>query len=494
MFESVEVGSKTSKQDYGERVPKLRVDLINAQYDLKSADFPVLILISGDDRVGANEVMDVLHEWMDARYMRTRVFGRPTEEELERPRFWRYWRALPQKGEIGLFLGAWDLSTISDLVNRRISGRQAERRVAHIVGLEKQLVDDGTLLLKFWLHLPKKELAKRLKQAKKHPARQPLVDKQDWLFYDVYGKAMPMAEQVLRRTDRGESPWHFVESTDERHRNLSIAETIRSALVERLERNSEPAIEVEPKIESAPNLAEQGPLSKVDLSSTIAHKDYRKQLDKLQLRVSRLMRRARGSGVSAVLVFEGWDAAGKGGVIRRITRALPASDYRIIPIAAPTDEEKARHYLWRFWRHLPRAGRLLIFDRSWYGRVLVERVEGFAREDEWRRAYAEINDFEAQLCEHGMLVQKFWLHIDPDEQLARFKAREKTPYKKYKITDEDYRNREKWDDYCSAVNEMVTRTSTGLARWYLVPANDKRWARIEVLRTVCDGLKDRLKK
>jgi len=494
MFESVEVGSKISKQDYDERVPQLRVDLINAQYDLKSADFPVLILISGDDRVGANEVVSVLHEWMDARYMRTRVFGRPSDEELERPRFWRYWRELPPRGEIGLFLGAWDFVTISDLVNKRISKRQAEHRAAHIVGLEKQLVDDGTLLLKFWLHLPKKKLAKRLEKAKKDPAKQPLVEEQDRLFYDVYDKAMPTAEKVLRWTDRGESPWHFVESTDERYRNLTVAETIHSALMERLKRSGEPAIEVASTIDPTASLGEQGPLSKVDLSSTIAHKDYRKRLGELQLRVSRLMRRARESGVSAVLVFEGWDAAGKGGVIRRITGALPARDYRLVPVAAPTDEEKARHYLWRFWRQLPRAGRLVIFDRSWYGRVLVERVEGLAREDEWRRAYAEINDFEEQLCEHGMLVQKYWLHIDRDEQLARFKAREETPYKKYKITDEDYRNREKWDDYVSAVNEMVTRTSSDIARWHLVPANDKRWARIEVLRTFCEGLKARLKK
>jgi len=194
-----------------------------------------------------------------------------------------------------------------------------------------------------------------------------------------------------------------------------------------------------------------------------------------------------------VLVFEGWDAAGKGGVIRRITRAIDAADYRIVPVAAPTEEEKAHHYLWRFWHHLPRAGTMRIFDRSWYGRVLVERVEGLAKVNEWQRAYTEINDFEEQLVEHGILVHKFWLHIDPETQLRRFKEREKTPYKKYKITQEDYRNREKWGDYVTAVNEMVARTSTEMAPWKLVPANDKRWARVEVLRTICQGLKRAVK-
>ena len=177
-----------------------------------------------------------------------------------------------------------------------------------------------------------------------------------------------------------------------------------------------------------------------------------------------------------------------------ITAAMSARDVRVIPIAGPTDEELAHHYLWRFWRQLPPAGRMLIFDRSWYGRVLVERVEGFASDEEWGRAYDEIVDFEAQLAEHGMLVRKFWMHIDPDEQLARFKAREQTPYKKYKLTEEDYRNRDKWDDYVIAVGEMVARTSTDQAPWVVVPANDKRWARIAMLEEVCGGLESLLER
>jgi polyphosphate kinase 2 (PPK2 family) len=193
-----------------------------------------------------------------------------------------------------------------------------------------------------------------------------------------------------------------------------------------------------------------------------------------------------------VLLFEGWDAAGKGGVIRRITAAMDPELYHVVPIAAPTEEECARHYLWRFWRYLPRAGRVLIFDRSWYGRVLVERVEGLTPALAWQRAYSEINDFEQQLYHHGMIVLKFWLHIDPDEQMKRFQTRQETPYKKYKLTEEDYRNREKWRDYERAVHDMVERTSTIYAPWHLVASNDKRWARICVLRTYCRALKQRL--
>ena len=208
--------------------------------------------------------------------------------------------------------------------------------------------------------------------------------------------------------------------------------------------------------------------------------------------MNRLTRQAREAGLTSVLVFEGWDAAGKGGVIRRLISAMDPVNFQIVPIAAPTEEEKAHHYLWRFWRHLPRAGRVLIFDRSWYGRVLVERIEGFASESEWRRAYSEINAFEEQLSEHGILLMKFWLHIDADEQMRRFQTRLETPYKKFKITEEDYRNREKWRAYELALHEMVQRTSTEYAPWHLVSANNKPWARVEVLKMHCRQLKRRL--
>jgi polyphosphate kinase 2 (PPK2 family) len=229
-------------------------------------------------------------------------------------------------------------------------------------------------------------------------------------------------------------------------------------------------------------------LSSLNMDNALSKKVYKSELIKYQGILNQLHRKARERGISTLLVFEGADAAGKGGAIRRITAALDARNVQVIPIAAPTDEERVHHYLWRFWRHLSRAGRFTIFDRSWYGRVLVERVEQFAREKEWRRAYAEINDFESQLVEHNIVLVKFWVHIDKDEQLERFKAREVTPHKKWKLTDEDWRNREKWDEYELAVNDMVEHTSTRSNPWVLVEGNDKLYSRIKVLKTVCEHL------
>lgn len=486
MFEAAETGAKVAKEDYEDQIPALRVDLLNAQFDLRSADFPVLILISGDDRAGCNQAIDLLHEWMDARYMETHVIGEPTQEESERPRFWRYWRAAPARGQIGVFLGAWAFSAVADRVLGRIDDGEFDRRVEHGQRFEDALVDDGALVLRFWIHLSAKDHKKRHKKAKKHPERLWRSEDRDWDIYEDYETVMPVVERYLRKTSTARAPWHVVEGTDKLYRNLRIVRTILREVTARL--NQPPRPEPVDSLGPIPS-AHRGALDEVDLSPVLPRDEYRKRRDKLQDRIYRYSLEAREQNKSSVLVFEGWDAAGKGGAIRRITQALDARDYRVIPIAAPTDEEKAHHYLWRFWRKLPRAGRMVIFDRTWYGRVLVERVEGFARPDEWRRAYAEINDFEAQLVEHGMLVLKFWLHIDPEEQLRRFQEREKTPYKKYKLTEEDYRNRDKWPDYVVAVNDMVVRTSTPAAPWHLVAANDKRVARIQVLEAVAKGLK-----
>jgi len=298
---------------------------------------------------------------------------------------------------------------------------------------------------------------------------------------------IPLAERLLSRTSTATAPWHVIESTDHRYRNLEIGEILLRELRRRLDQA--PAAASAPSQPPAACVAvPDGVLARTDLSASLSRDDYTKELAKRQRRLRKLVRRARGKAVTSVLVFEGWDAAGKGGAIRRLTGALDAIDYDVVPIAAPSEEEGAHHYLWRFWRRLPRAGRLLIFDRSWYGRVLVERVEGYAAEESWRRAYSEIRDFEEQLAEHGIPIVKFWLHIDPATQLERFRARESTPYKKYKITEDDYRNRGRWTDYCVAIEEMIARTSTASAPWHVIPANDKKFARVEILKAVCATL------
>lgn len=489
MFEAAELGSSLSKEEYDARTPALRVDLINAQYDLRSADFSVVIEIAGDDLFGCSEIINVLHEWMDARYMATHAFGAPTQEEGERPSFWRYWHALPRKGQLAIHASAWTFQAISQRVTRAISPADLEKRLSHIERFEQALAENGILLVKLWLHLPKRELAERLKKAKKDRDWAWRVDQRDARIYKSYRRAMVIAQSVLRRTSTATACWNVIESTDTQYRNFAAGTLLLNALTERL--NREQPVSRMPAANPVVTVLPPGGariLDSIDLTATLEYEDYSQKLAKYQARLSALSRKAYQRGLTMVIAFEGWDAAGKGGVIRRLSRAMDARYYQLVPISAPTEEEKAHHYLWRFWKHLPRAGRTLIFDRSWYGRVLVERVEAYATEDEWKRGYSEINDFEEQLVEHGIALLKFWLHIDPDEQQRRFSEREKTGYKKYKITADDYRNRQKRPAYESAAEEMIARTSTERAPWHLIAANDKRFARIEVLKTVCRRL------
>ena len=491
MLEVSEVGNKVSKEDYKAAIPDLRVGLINAQYDLRGADFPVIIWIAGDDRLAANALVNQLNEWMDSRYADTHVFGEPSEEEYMRPPLWRLWRALPPKGRASFFVGGL-MRAASQRAEREIGERQFSRWLRHLTAMQNALVADGALILKFFLHTPLKEQKKKLKAAEKDFESGWLVDQRDWAALDALGPVMPIAERILRETSVPGAPWTIVESTDDRYRDLTVARTILAALTTRLgaPRHSAPELaeEVFDDFDS-----EASVLSAIDLSQSLDREVYRKRLAKQQGRLRKLSLEARRRGVGTVLAFEGWDAAGKGGVIRRVTGAMEAGDYRVIPVAAPTEEERKYHYLWRFWRDIPPSGKVVIFDRTWYGRVLVERLEGFATPAEWQRAYDEINDFEDQLVERGYYVAKFWLHISPEEQLARFKAREETAFKKHKITEEDYRNREKWADYVTAVDQKILRTTARDARWHVIPANNKQFARVATLKAINKGLAQALR-
>ena len=491
MFEVAELGHKVSKSEYKEKVPDLRIQLLEVQAQLRTQDFPVIILISGVDGAGKGETVNLLNEWLDPRYVRTDAFGKPTEEEAQRPRFWRFWRALPARGHMALYVGSWYSNPLSQHVYGNISAAELDEELVRINTFERELIADGALIIKVWLHLSKENQITRLKKLESDPNTRWRVTKQDHKHLKLYDQFRPVAEHVLRVTSTGESPWTIVEGTDARYRGLTTGQIILDRIKERLAKTPhEPSVEeVEFRTITPPVSGEVVTvLNTLDDSLVLDPKKYKQQLEKQQGRLNQLARQAVQDKISSVVVLEGWDAAGKGGIIRRIIPAMDARHYHIIPVAAPTDEEKAHHYLWRFWRHISLAGDFTIYDRSWYGRVLVERIEGFARTEEWMRAYAEINDFEAQLVEHGIMLTKFWIHISKEEQLRRFKAREETPFKRHKITEEDYRNREKWDLYEHAVNDMVERTSTEYAPWILVEGNDKRYARIKVLRVLCDRL------
>lgn len=498
MLEAVEIGSRLSKEEYEERKPRLREDLVLLQDRFKGSGRSMLLVVEGDDRPGCDAVINLLNSWLDPRFVETNAFADPTAEELERPRFWRYWNALPARGRIGIFSGEWTLRAILRRLRGDLDDEEFLLAIERIRRFEKMLADDGTIVVKFWLHLPKKQLRKRMKQAEKHPEKCLRSREVDRMVYKRYDRTIELAEKAIEKTSTGHAPWIPVESACGRHRDVAVAEAVRDALRGVLD--GEGAPEKAPVKGPAatrsravsPKASERDPhtiLDTVDLSAKLSGDRYDRLLAKAQRRVHGRALDLVRKRQSAVLVFEGWDAAGKGGAVRRLVEALHAQMYRIVPIAAPTEEERAHHYLWRFWRHLPRGGRIVIFDRSWYGRVLVERVEGFASREEWGRAYDEINDFEEQIVERGWLLSKFWIHISKDEQLRRFKERQATPFKRFKVTEEDFRNRKRWNDYEAAVNEMVARTSTPHAAWHIVAGNDKRSARVRVLETVAEGLK-----
>jgi polyphosphate:AMP phosphotransferase len=508
MFETAELGRQIDKNDYKKQLPDLRAELLQAQFALSKTNTSVIIIVSGIDGAGRGEVVNALNEWLDTRGLETIALDSLTDEERERPYYWRFWRQLPARGRIGIFLGGWYVEPILQTAYQKMETAQLYEALTHIRRFETMLVEDGALILKFWLHLSKKEQHKRFKKLEKNPNTRRSVSKRDWKHASWYHRFVKAAEPAIRYTDSGEAPWLLVEATHSRYRNLTVGRTVLEMLQKRLEITPIPN---KPLASNTVSLATDNAdakklsltsstmaadsktiLDTVDLTQQLENQTYRDELESYQGKLHRLTWAASEKKRSTIIVFEGWDAAGKGGAIRRMTQAMDARLYRVISIAAPSDEERARHYLWRFWRHIPRAGRVTIYDRSWYGRVLVERVEGFAKDKEWQRAYLEINDFEEQLTQHGSIVIKFWLHISQDEQLRRFKEREQIPYKQHKITDEDWRNREKWEDYTKAVNEMVTRTSTHFAPWTLVAGDDKRFARVQVIKTVCERLEAEL--
>ncbi|MHB1292294.1 MAG: polyphosphate:AMP phosphotransferase [Sulfuricella sp.] len=493
MFESAELGHKIDKATYDKEVPALREALLEMQLDLtNAASFQVIILVGGVDGAGRGETVNLLNEWMDPRYVQTHGMGEPSDEELERPMMWRFWRALPPKGRIGVFLGSWYTWPILNRVMGNTKVADLDQSLERAKRLEKMLTDEGALIIKFWLHLSKEKQEKRLKLLEKNPKTRWRVTERDWEHYKMYNKFRTVHESVIRHTSTAEAPWIIVEGADDRYRSLTVGKVILEVVRKRIDDAvKKPAETYAPPL--LPSIDNLHLLKTLDLTQKLEKKKFQAELENYQGKLNLLTRNPKFKDITVVVVFEGNDAAGKGGSIRRITGALDARQYQVTPIAAPTEEERAQPYLWRFWRHVPRRGRVAIFDRSWYGRVLVERVEGYCRDSDWMRAYGEIIDFEAQLARHNIVVVKFWLTISKEEQLRRFEDRQKTGFKRFKITDEDWRNREKWEQYEQAICDMVDRTSTEMTPWTLVEANDKNFARIKILKTLCERIEAALK-
>ncbi|HLD65065.1 MAG TPA: polyphosphate:AMP phosphotransferase [Pseudomonas sp.] len=488
MFESAEIGHRIDKKTFDAEEPALREALLEAQYELKQQGrFAVIVLINGVEGAGKGETVKLLNEWMDPRLIQVSTFDQQTDEELARPPVWRYWRQLPPKGRMGIFFGNWYSQMIQGRVHGHIKDAVLDQAIDAAKNLERMLCDEGALIFKFWFHLSKQQMKARLKTLQNDPLHSWRISPLDWQQSKTYDKFVRYGERVLRRSSRDYAPWYVVEGADPYYRSLTVGRILLEGLQAALQTQAPPSGQPH----AAPltsSLDNRGLLDSLDMRQALAKNLYEEQLASEQARLSGLLRDKRFRRHALVAVFEGNDAAGKGGAIRRVAAALDPRQYRIVPIAAPTEEERAQPYLWRFWRHIPARGHFTVFDRSWYGRVLVERVEGFCSPADWLRAYGEINDFEEQLVEARVVLVKFWLAIDPQTQLQRFQEREQIPFKRFKITEEDWRNRDKWPHYRDAVGDMVDRTSTEIAPWTLVEANDKRFARVKVLRTINEAL------
>jgi polyphosphate:AMP phosphotransferase len=488
MFESAEIGHEIAKEEYEQREPELRTALLKAQYEmLEKKKFSVVVVVGGVDGAGKGDTINQLNSWLDARHVRTHGMGKPTDEEAARPEYWRFWRHLPGKGEIGMFMGSWYTMPILDRTFRRTRTAELDSAMDRARHYERMLCEEDVILLKLWFHLSKREQRERLERLEDDKRLRWRVTAEDWKHFGLYDRFHRVSARALRQSSTEYAPWLVVSGRDRRYRELAVGSALLSAIQRGLARSSEPA---PPPIAPIAPPAVDGKrlLDTLDLGAKLEKEEYETKLEKLQGKLNLQTRSPKFARRSLLVVFEGADAAGKGSAIRRVTAALDARQYAVVPIAAPTDEERARPYLWRFWRHLPARGKIVFFDRSWYGRVLVERVEGFAPHADWARAYTEINDFEEQLVENGTVLVKLWLQVDQDEQLRRFQERERTGFKQHKITDEDWRNREKWGAYRIATNDMIERTSTEIAPWTLVAANDKRFARIKVLETITNAL------
>lgn len=490
MFDALPAVAPLDEARLERAVSRLRADLLDAQYSiLEQGRTPVVLLIAGVAGAGRGRLVNTLNEWMDPRHIRTSAFGPRDEAERQRPHMWRYWQALPSRGRTAMIFEGWYSEAINARVERRIKRRAFWHTLHEIQRFERMLAMEGAVLLKFWLHLDADRQRAHFRALERDAATRWRVTAEDWRANRRHKRICKVAEEAIRLSDTSHAPWHLVDASDAAQTELMVGRIILKALREALAGPRKPLAPALPPLV----VPSEQPAQPAHAPSKPMRKDtYQPELERLQGRLNLLLRHPAFARRALAVVFEGMDAAGKGGAIRRITHALDARNYRVHPVAAPTEQERLYPWLWRFWRDVPRDGRVSLFDRSWYGRVLVERVEGFAIEADWSRAFEEINAFEQEWTEHGIIVCKFWLEVSSDEQLRRFNERGRQRFKRFKITPEDWRNREKWSQYVPAVQDMLVRTHTEQAPWNVVSADDKYRARLAILDALCDRLESEL--
>ncbi len=476
-------------EEISDRLKAAREKLSDLQMAIKEKKLPVLVIFDGWGGAGKGSVLGKVIKNLDPRFYKVETLSKPTEDETRRPFLYRYFVRIPEAGKFSFFDGSW----MDEVTRKYMLGETKEaeykRQLTSIKRFERTLSDNGYLVIKFFFNISKKEQKKRLSGLRDNNSTKWRVDKFDLWQNENYRKCVDVYDEYLESTNQFIAPWYFVDSKNRKWAELQVTEL----LVKNIEIALSNAARAAAVLQNTFPLKQMPKLEDIKLNKTIKDEDYEKQLKELQAHLADLHNRIYLKRMPVIIAYEGWDAAGKGGNIKRVTAALDPRGFEVHPIASPEPREKNRHYLWRFWNRLPKDGHIAVFDRTWYGRVMVERLEGFCSENDWQRAYNEMNEFEKELYDWGAAVIKFWVQIDKDTQLARFTDRQNTPEKQWKITDEDWRNREKWDLYEDAVNEMIQKTSTTYAPWHILESNDKHYARIKALKVVIEEIEKRLK-
>ena len=483
MLKDFEKNKPEEKSVLSAEIKELRAKLMAMQEPLREKKLPVLVLIEGWSAAGKGSLIKELISELDPRFYHVESPAVVPESEARYPFLYPFANAIPENGSLTFMDSGWMESLVRKLMHREITEKEYRRRVRQVNEFERQLRDGGYLVLKLFLHIDQEEQKERLSALLSNPETTWRVTEEDIWQHKEYKHFRNAYEEFMDKT--GDTiHWHVLDAS---RRKTTLRDALRLLVRQTEKALAEGRYVGSPFDEDFP-LIKMPKLADVDLTPTISDEDYKKELKRLQDRLSELHNLIYLHRIPVVICYEGWDAAGKGGNIRRVAYPLDPRGFDVMPIASPEPHELNRQYLWRFWKRLPRTGHICIFDRTWYGRVMVERLEGFCTEKDWKRAYNEINEFERVLTEWGAVVIKFWIHIDQDTQLARFTDRQNTPEKQWKITDEDWRNREKWPQYEVAVNEMLEKTSTEFAPWYIIESNDKKYARIRTLKIIVKAL------
>jgi polyphosphate:AMP phosphotransferase len=486
--------SQMSSDEKKQAIKQQSARLGKLQMELQRSHLPVIVLVEGWGTSGKGSRIGSMIRDLDPRFFQVISLSAPSPEELAKPFLCRHIKNIPENGKILFLDSGWMDESVRAMENGQLSVTEYAHRLEEIRIFERQLCDNGYLLVKLFLHIDQKEQNKRIHHLMDNADTYWRVSEHDLWQNRHYERCRKDFDEFLQATSLPYAPWQIIDSSRRRQSELECLESLCSSIELALQKKAEqilPGSQNDPQYDPCQKqfpLLKMPALADIPLDQQMSRKEYKQQLRFYQKKLSRLHDQIYRWKIPVILAYEGWDAAGKGGNIKRITGALDPRGYQVIPIAAPKPYELARHYLWRFWQHLPKKGHIVIFDRTWYGRVMVERLEGFCSEHDWQRAYTEINEFEQQLSDWGAVILKFWVQIDKETQLKRFEERQNTPEKQWKITDEDWRNREKWDEYEGAVNQMLQKTSTSYAPWHIIESNCKYYARIKTLRLLTEAL------